>query len=146
MTDRPISPDPMAMGDPFMGGMMGLEVVEPDWAHKKAEGETVTPPIDVAVVRSAIIDNLAQIYDPEIPVDIWELGLVYTLDVAESGDVKVVMTLTAPGCPVAGSMPPMVEKGVMQVPGVATCDVELTWDPPWSLDKASEDARMALGF
>jgi FeS assembly SUF system protein len=130
--------------------MPGLRVEEPEWVHTRSPGaEPEGPPegpIDVDELREAIIDNLVLINDPEIPVNIYDLGLIYRLDVTPDGDVHVLMTLTAPNCPVAGSMPPLVEKGVMQVPGVRTCHVELTWEPPWSPDKASEDAQIALGF
>lgn len=101
---------------------------------------------DPKALESDVVEALKTVYDPEIPVNIYDLGLIYRLDVTPDGDVHVLMTLTAPNCPVAGSMPPLVEKGVMQVPGVRTCHVELTWEPPWSPDKASEDAQIALGF
>lgn len=126
--------------------MAGLEVEIPDWIHTRTGANEPTPPIDVAATREALVDNLSQIHDPEIPVNIWDLGLIYELTVAESGDVKIVMTLTAPGCPVAGTMPPIVEQGARNVPGVTTCAVELTWDPPWHPGMASEDAKLALGF
>ncbi len=124
-----------------------VPVSEPDWVHVRSPlEEEPEPPLDVAATRAAIIDNLLQIMDPEIPVNIYDLGLIYRLDLTERGDATVEMTLTAPNCPVAGSLPRLVETGVRQVPGVRSCRVELTWDPPWTLDKASEDARMILGF
>lgn len=134
-------------GEPSLSDFMpdiGME--EPDWIHVKTPGSAIEGPHDPADLKEAIIDNLTQIYDPEIPVNIWDLGLIYDLEVDQDGAAKVIMTLTAPNCPVAGSMPKMVEKGVMNVPGITTCEVELTWDPPWSLEKASEDARLALGM
>jgi FeS assembly SUF system protein len=143
-------------GDMRRGGMAGepgldafmpdIGMEEPDWIHVKAPGGDPAGPHDPADLKEAIIDNLTQIHDPEIPVNIWDLGLIYELDVDDAGHAKVIMTLTAPNCPVAGSMPKMVEKGVRNVPGITGCDLELTWDPPWSLEKASEDARLALGM
>jgi len=129
----------------FHSFMPELEVEEPDWVHARSgAGEPAS--IDPAALKEKIIDNLSLIYDPEIPVNIYDLGLVYAVEVAENGDAHVLMTLTAPNCPVAGSLPQMVERGVGQVPGVAKVTVELTWEPAWSLDMASEDARLILGM
>ncbi|WP_373683766.1 iron-sulfur cluster assembly protein [Mycobacterium sp. KBS0706] len=92
------------------------------------------------------MDNLTLVFDPELPVNIVELGLIYRVDVSPDGKVGIDMTLTAPNCPVAGSMPVMVERGALSVPGVTEAKVTLTWDPPWSIERASEDARLALGM
>ena len=95
--------------------------------------------------RSAVIDVLRTCYDPEIPVNIYELGLVY--DVVESeGDVTIHMTLTSPACPVAGSLPGEVQSRVAAVPGVKQVRVELVWDPPWTPERMSEAAKVQLGF
>ncbi len=123
-----------------------LHVEEPDWVHVKTAGNDPEPPIDIEAAKSAIIDNLTLIHDPEIPINIYDLGLIYGLEVTADGAAKVTMTLTAPNCPVAGSMPAMVEKGVMNVPGIRQAEVELTWEPAWTIEKASEDARFALGM
>ncbi|MEQ9815673.1 MAG: DUF59 domain-containing protein [Azospirillaceae bacterium] len=125
--------------------MPELEVEEPDWVHDRAQGGDPER-ADPADLKEKIIDNLSLIYDPEIPVNIYDLGLVYAVEVAENGDAHVLMTLTAPNCPVAGSLPQMVERGVGRVPGVAKVTVELTWEPAWSLDRSSEDARLILGM
>jgi len=101
---------------------------------------------DVELLRQKIIDTLCTIFDPEIPVNIYELGLVYKLDVQPDGKVDIQMTLTSPMCPVAGSLPPEVETKVNAVPGVTNVSVELVWDPPWSMDKMSEAAKLQLGF
>jgi FeS assembly SUF system protein len=85
-------------------------------------------------------------YDPEIPVDIWELGLIYDVAVEDGGNVNVTMTLTSPMCPVAESLPPEVEAKVRTVEGVAEARVEVTWDPPWSPDKMTEAAKLELGM
>lgn len=97
-------------------------------------------------LRREIVDALKAVYDPELPVDIYELGLIYGIEVDEDGFVDVVMTLTAPSCPVAGQMPGMVKAAVEQIPGVRAAEVELTWDPPWTQERMSEAARLQLGF
>ena len=94
----------------------------------------------------AVIEALKEIYDPEIPVNIYELGLIYGIEVAEGGHAAVAMTLTTPHCPVAESMPAEVELRVSAVPGIATCDVNLVWDPPWDPGKMSDEARLELGM
>ncbi len=94
----------------------------------------------------AIIEALRTVYDPEIPVDIYELGLVYDIEIKENGNVHIVMTLTAPGCPVAGILPGQVAEAAAAVPGVGEVEVELVWDPPWTPERMSEDARLALGM
>lgn len=101
---------------------------------------------DVERLRGEIVEALRCVYDPEIPVDIYELGLIYGLDVDEDGFVDVTMTLTSPACPVAGQMPGMVKAAVEQVDGVNAAEVELTWDPPWTQERMSEAARLQLGF
>ena len=93
-----------------------------------------------------VVAALKEIYDPEIPVNIYELGLIYGVDVTGEGDVAVSMTLTTPHCPVAESMPAEVELRVSAVPGVRTADVNLVWDPPWDPAKMSDEARLELGM
>jgi FeS assembly SUF system protein len=100
----------------------------------------------VADIERHVIDALSTVYDPEIPVNIYELGLIYEVNVEPGGHVDVVMTLTSPGCPVAGSLPPEVEDKVHNVPGVTSVSVNLTWEPPWSPEKMSEAARLQLGM
>lgn len=94
----------------------------------------------------AVIDALKEIYDPEIPVNIYELGLIYGVEVTDEGAAVVNMTLTTPHCPVAESMPAEVEMRVSAVPGIAYCDVNLVWDPPWDPAKMSDEARLELGM
>ncbi len=103
-------------------------------------------PVDVGDLQDKIIDVLRTCYDPEIPVNIYELGLIYNIDVQESGDVTIRMTLTSPMCPVAGSLPPEVQSKVQGVVGVKSAKVDLVWDPPWNQDMMSEAARVQLGF
>ncbi|HET9579736.1 MAG TPA: SUF system Fe-S cluster assembly protein [Usitatibacter sp.] len=97
-------------------------------------------------MRRNVIAALRTIYDPEIPVNIYDLGLVYGLDVLPEGRIDVRMTLTAPACPVAGEMPHVVEERILQVPGVNEARVDLVWDPPWTRDLLSEEARLQLGL
>lgn len=94
-----------------------------------------------------ILKALQSVYDPEIPVDIYQLGLIYSVEVSPEKDVSILMTLTTPGCPVAGQMPGMVEYAVQsQVEGVRDVEVEIVWEPPWTPDLMSEAARLELGF
>ena len=97
-------------------------------------------------LKQAIIAAIKTCYDPEIPVDIYELGLIYNVDVTDEGDARVTMTLTSPMCPVAESLPPEVEQKVAGVEGVASAHVDLTWEPPWEPKMMSEAAKLELGF
>lgn len=97
-------------------------------------------------LKSALVDVMKTVYDPEIPVDIWELGLIYDLDVDDAGGVKIRMTLTSPMCPVAETLPPEVEAKARGVEGVSDVKLDLVWDPPWSPSMMSEAARLELNF
>lgn len=97
-------------------------------------------------IRDRVITVLKTVYDPEIPVDIYELGLVYGVDVTDDGEVHVTMTLTSPMCPVAESLPPEVEEKVRHVIGVKDVHLDLVWDPPWSMDMMSDSARLELNL
>lgn len=97
-------------------------------------------------MKDRIIAALKRVYDPEMPVNIYDLGLIYGLDVDGTGRVSVRMTLTAPNCPVAGSLPASVEQAIRAVPGVTEVKLELTFDPPWSKERMSEAAMLALGL
>ena len=105
------------------------------------DGETQPTPTEEAIIAA-----IGEVYDPEIPVNIYELGLIYTIEIADHGAVKVEMTLTAPGCPSAQELPEQVHNAVMTVPGVASCDVETVWDPPWDPSRMSEEARLQLNM
>lgn len=97
-------------------------------------------------LRDQIVAALKTVYDPEMPVNIYELGLIYDVTVDEGGQASIRMTLTAPNCPVAGSLPADVERAVRAVPGVSDVKLELTFDPPWSKDRISEAGKLALGI
>ena len=99
-----------------------------------------------AVSEDAIIAAVANVYDPEIPVNVYELGLIYVIDIGAAGDVKVEMTLTAPACPSAQELPEMVREEILAVPGVTSVAVETVWDPPWDPSRMSEEARLALNM
>jgi len=106
-------------------------------------------PIDAIKVRDVearVIEVLRTVYDPEIPVNIYDLGLIYGVDVGVDGKVDIRMTLTSPMCPVAGSLPVEVKDRVESVDGVTAADVQIVWDPPWSMDQLSEAARLLLGL
>jgi FeS assembly SUF system protein len=102
--------------------------------------------MDANELGEKIVKTLKSIYDPEIPVDIYELGLIYDVFVNEDNDVKVLMTLTTPNCPVAETLPLEVEDKVRSIEEVAEAKVELTFDPPWTRDLMSEEAKLELGF
>jgi FeS assembly SUF system protein len=108
--------------------------------------KSAIPPEELDRLTDDIVAALKTVYDPEIPADIYELGLIYRVDIDDDRMVKIVMTLTAPGCPVAGEMPGWVENAVGAVEGVSGVEVSMTFDPPWSADRMSEEAQVALGW
>ncbi|CAH0341059.1 MULTISPECIES: SUF system Fe-S cluster assembly protein [unclassified Rhizobium] len=108
--------------------------------------QTSLPAEEVARLSDDIIAALKTVYDPEIPADIFELGLIYKIDIEDDRSVKIMMTLTAPGCPVAGEMPGWVENAVSSIEGVSGVDVSMTFDPPWTPDRMSEEAQVAVGW
>jgi FeS assembly SUF system protein len=102
--------------------------------------------MSIKIQENEINDVLKTVYDPEIPVDIFNLGLIYDVSIDDFNNVKVLMTLTSPGCPVAGALVEEVKNKVKSVPGVNSADVELVWDPPWSPDLMSDAAKLQLGY
>jgi FeS assembly SUF system protein len=113
-----------------------------------AEAATASaiPADELARLTDDIVSALKTVYDPEIPADIYELGLVYKIDIEDDRSVKIDMTLTAPGCPVAGEMPGWVQNAVSAVEGVSDVEVNMTFDPPWTPDRMSEEAQVAVGW
>lgn len=131
----------MDYGDGFSGfGSTPL----PEFTAKA--GTPIDPAATSVAGESAVIAALETVYDPEIPVNLYELGLIYNMTIAQDGSVDIEMSLTAPGCPVAGEMPGQVAEAVAAVPGVGEVAVRLVWDPPWTPERMSEDARLALGM
>jgi len=126
-----------------MDGASENQVTETQ-AALKATG--ALPAAELEALTVALIGELKTVYDPEIPVDIYELGLIYKIDVSDEKDIAVDMTLTAPGCPVAGEMPGWVEEAVKRVPGVRNVTVNLVFDPPWDPSKMSEEAKLELNM
>ena len=115
-------------------------------ASGEASATSSIPAEEIARLTDDIVGALKTVYDPEIPADIYELGLIYKIDIDEERNVDVEMTLTAPGCPVAGEMPTWVENAVASVDGVGLVKVELTFDPPWTPERMSEEAQVAVGW
>jgi FeS assembly SUF system protein len=125
--------------------------VEPLRAPSVAEGGTpvagsALSQEELDELTPEIVKALKTVYDPEIPSDIFELGLIYNIDIADNREVTILMTLTAPGCPVAGEMPVWVENAVSAVPGVSGCKATITFDPPWDQSRMSDEARLALNM
>ena len=126
----------------FMGEELSMEELQELCARRGAplpEGQTVAS-------GEEAIEALRTVYDPEIPVNIYDLGLIYEMDIHKDGSTRVQRTLTAPGCPVAGEMPEMVAEALDTVDGIGEIEVTLTFDPPWTPEMMSEDARLAIGF
>lgn len=131
-----------------------LEQDQPDTAAATAEAPVAAnaasasalAPEEDERLRADIVAALKTVYDPEIPADIYELGLIYGIDIDAERNVAITMTLTAPGCPVAGEMPQWVENAVGAVPGVNATAVTMTFDPPWDMSRMSDEARLALNM
>jgi len=115
-------------------------------ADSNQDTQTQAIQADPADIEEAIVEALRTVYDPEIPVNIYELGLIYDIDLQAEGAVHVKMTLTSPACPVAGSLPGEVQRKVEEVPGVSSAEIELVWDPVWNPSMMSEAARLQLGM
>jgi FeS assembly SUF system protein len=122
------------------------EPVAEELASGESEPVSAIPDAELARITDDIVAQLKTVFDPEIPVDIYELGLIYKVDLEDDRSLKVEMTLTAPGCPVAGEMPVWVKDAVEQVDGVEKAVVELTFEPPWTPERMSDEARLALNM
>ena len=152
--DRPVSDTPASdppVSDPWDFGKAPSAAVAPEPAGPA--GPQATPAPGSALSQEEldrlshhIVGALKTVYDPEIPADIYELGLIYKIDVDDDRNVEVDMTLTAPGCPVAGEMPTWVENAVSAVEGVGQVKVNLVFDPPWTVERMSDEARLALNM
>jgi FeS assembly SUF system protein len=138
MDEKPTERDTLTLGEPIApsdGQPTGTPI----------PGSTLTAE-EIEQLTADIVAALKTVYDPEIPADIYELGLIYKIDVDDDRNVAIEMTLTAPGCPVAGEMPIWVENAVNAVPGVKSTSVNLTFDPPWDKDRMSDEAKLALNM
>ena len=121
--------------------------IEENKPEEKSEtSEQSVKPVDPEVLKEEVIKVLRSCYDPEIPVNIYELGLIYDINIEANGDVLVMMTLTSPACPVAGTLPVEVQEKLKEHPMINNARVEITFDPPWSFDNMSEEAKLELGF
>lgn len=134
-------------GGYFLNKFLDQKPAEEETAEtEKTEPKHVAAPADKEELQARVVSALQEIYDPEIPVNIYELGLIYGVDVDDDWNVKVTMTLTTPHCPVAESMPGEVELKVNGVDGVASSEVSLVWEPAWDMTKMSDEARLELGL
>lgn len=97
-------------------------------------------------MHEAVVEACRSVYDPEIPVNIYDLGLVYTIEISDENEVSILMSLTAPGCPVAGEMPGWLAEAIEPLDGIKQVDVELVWEPPWGMEMMSDEAKLELGF
>lgn len=123
-----------------------IDTTPADGEANEAASTSSIPAEELARLTDDIISALKTVYDPEIPADIYELGLIYKIDIEDDRSVKIDMTLTAPGCPVAGEMPGWVQNAVGAVEGVSDVEVSMTFDPPWTPDRMSEEAQVAVGW
>lgn len=114
--------------------------------ERSAGAPVAADPAATEALRPAIVQAISTVFDPEIPVNIWELGLIYDIAVDAAGAARVTMTLTAPGCPAAQSLPAEVESKVKAVPGVASATVDVVWEPGWTKDRMSDAAKLQLGM
>ena len=160
MTSEELAPEasPPRHSLPVLPSSGKIEQLQRELQADRANASTSPQPIDRApslaadpnihrkLLHGKVIAALQQIYDPEIPVNIYELGLIYDIAVGDDDSIKVKMTLTAPACPVAGSLPGEVERKIETIPEVKSADVELVWDPPWTRDRMSEAAQLDLGL
>ena len=133
--------DATKLSDEAREAAKALDAPEPEPAHDVPSAE-----VDPEQLRANVIAALRTIFDPEVPVNIYDLGLIYAVDVTDEGDVAITMTLTTPHCPVAESMPGEVEMRCCAVPGVRDAEVNLVWDPPWGPNLMSDEARLELGM
>src|SRR5512139_603381 len=140
-----VPPDRKSLPTLGLSGAMPAPMTEAEEAYG-GSGQVPEEPIDVDAVRAAVEDTIRSIYDPEIPVNIFDLGLIYGIDVAADGKVEIRMTLTAPACPVSGVLVDEVAQKTGAVSGVSTSHVVLVWDPPWTKERMTEEAQLELGL
>lgn len=122
------------------------EKTEVKETKEKQEVNAAAEKVDKAELNNAVVEALKSVYDPEIPVNIYELGLIYTVNIDDAGKVLIEMTLTSPACPVAGTLPPEVEGKIRSIPGVTDCNVKVVWEPTWGMHMMSEEAKLQLNL
>ncbi len=124
-----------------------LQASTPDASAPDADAQTsAISQAELDSLTDQIVEKLKSVFDPEIPVDIYELGLIYKVDISDDRDVLVEMTLTAPGCPVAGEMPEWVRNAIEEIPSIGACTVNLVFDPPWDASRMSDEAKLQLNM
>lgn len=143
LVSLPVIPD--ARADRFAPQSAPAEAAHPAEPKSAPESDPIQF-VELKLLEGKVIEALREVYDPEIPLNIYELGLIYEVKVELDRSVHIKMTLTAPACPVAGSLPGEVERKIESIPEVKSADVELVWDPPWSRDRMSEAALLQLGM
>jgi FeS assembly SUF system protein len=161
MTDQPENPAPDRQSLPVLPHSGKTEALKQELANSPPDAPPRVTPLDFGhamhksppdltpaqrSLEATVVEVIRTIYDPEIPVNIYDLGLIYEINIDAKNHVNLKMTLTAPGCPVAGSLPLEVEKKVESIPQVTSADVELVWDPPWDKSRMSEAALLDLGL
>jgi FeS assembly SUF system protein len=123
------------------------EIQKKDKTENTAETTKPEPvKTDKAGLNNAVVEALKSVYDPEIPVNIYELGLIYAINISDEGKVDIEMTLTSPACPVAGTLPPEVESKIKSIPGVSDCSVKVVWEPTWGMHMMTEEAKLQLNL
>ncbi len=120
---------------------------EPLRARSEGGGDTVSVEVpEISELQHAVVAKLKAVYDPEIPVNIYDLGLIYAIEINQAYELRITMTLTAPACPVAGSMVKEVADRTAEIPGIKASEVQVVWDPPWTKDRMTDAAKLELGF
>ncbi|MBV9126265.1 MAG: DUF59 domain-containing protein [Planctomycetes bacterium] len=137
---RPVEIDKSRLGQPSEE-----PVPAPAESAAASPGVPLTPE-QIEAIQEKVVAVLRTCFDPEIPVNVYELGLIYNIDVSPTGAAQIKMTLTSPACPVAGSLPPEIQAKIQAIPGVTSAKVDIVWDPPWDKDMMSEAARLELGI
>lgn len=137
---------PLELDNPVPNPLVPHVSAAPPGSSDQSVPQANPEQVDIGDIQEKIVSALRTCYDPEIPVNIYEMGLIYDIDVRPSGDVVLNMTLTSPACPVAGSLPPEVQAKLAAIPGVKSAQVEVVWDPPWTPERMSEAAKLQLGM
>lgn len=144
-TDHDLKQDDIVSSSEIGTQPEDMPLVTKEQAYE-GEEELVPPPVDAPPQQDEVIAAIETVFDPEIPVNVYELGLIYTIDLHDNGRVDIEMSLTAPNCPSAQELPQMVRYAVLSVPTVKEVNVKVVWDPPWDMSRMSDNARLALNM